>query len=108
LPGWQAVYEELADQGLEIIAVAEDTQGEAAAGPWCDRAGATFATLLARIIHEDVHQKFQVGSCRHFAGAGPGGDLVRSSRTPAIAKCRQGPRARRSRAFGASGVHVHE
>ena len=38
LPGWQAIYEELGDQGLEVISVAQDTGGEAAAGEWFDRA----------------------------------------------------------------------
>lgn len=46
LPGWQAIYEELGDQGLEIISVAQDTGGEAAAGEWFDRANATFTQII--------------------------------------------------------------
>ncbi len=46
LPGWQAIYEELGDQGLEIISVAQDTGGEAAAGEWFDRANATFTQIV--------------------------------------------------------------
>ena len=36
----------MADKGLEIVAVAQDSGGEAAAGPFYDRAKATYATLL--------------------------------------------------------------
>ncbi|MBI2824080.1 MAG: TlpA family protein disulfide reductase [Planctomycetia bacterium] len=46
LPGWQTLYEELKDKGLEIIAVAEDTGGEEAAGKFYDRAKATYTTLI--------------------------------------------------------------
>ena len=46
LPGWQAIYEELGDQGLEIISAAQDTGGEAAAGEWFDRAEATFTQII--------------------------------------------------------------
>lgn len=46
LPGWQAIYEDLGGQGLEIISVAQDTGGEAAAGEWFDRANATFTQII--------------------------------------------------------------
>ncbi len=40
------MYEQLKDQNFEIIAVAEDTAGEAAAGRFYDAAKATFTTLI--------------------------------------------------------------
>ena len=40
------MHEELTDDGFEIVAVAQDSGGEEAAGPHYDRAGATFTTLL--------------------------------------------------------------
>ena len=40
------MYDELKDNNFEIIAVAEDTGGEAAAGEWYDRAEATYTTLI--------------------------------------------------------------
>jgi hypothetical protein len=46
LPGWQKLYEELHGQNFEIIAAAQDTGGEAAAGKWYDAAKATFTTLI--------------------------------------------------------------
>ncbi|HEY4312445.1 MAG TPA: TlpA disulfide reductase family protein [Pirellulales bacterium] len=46
LSGWQALHEELKDKNLAIVAVAEDTAGEEAAGEWYDRAKATYTTLL--------------------------------------------------------------
>ena len=48
LAGWQSLYEELKDRNLQIVAVAEDTAGEAAAGEWYDRAKATYTTLIDR------------------------------------------------------------
>lgn len=42
------MYAELKDQNFELVAVAEDTGGEAAAGKFYDRAGATFTTLIDR------------------------------------------------------------
>lgn len=48
LAGWQTLYEELKDKNFEIVAVAEDTAGEAAAGPWYDKAMATYTTLIDR------------------------------------------------------------
>lgn len=40
------MYEELKGQNFEIVAAAQDTGGEAAAGPWYDAARATFTTLV--------------------------------------------------------------
>ncbi len=46
LVGWQRVYEDLKDQNFEIIAAAQDTGGEEAAGSSYDKAKATYTTLL--------------------------------------------------------------
>jgi peroxiredoxin len=46
LPLWQKVYERLKDKNFELIAVAEDTAGEKAAGKFYDRAHATYTTLI--------------------------------------------------------------
>lgn len=46
IPGWQKVYEDLKDQGFELISVAEDTGGEEAAGKWFDRADPTFTQIV--------------------------------------------------------------
>lgn len=46
LVGWQRVYEELKDDNFEIIAAAQDTGGEEAAGSSYDKAKATYTTLL--------------------------------------------------------------
>lgn len=40
------MYERIGGEGFEIIAVAEDTEGEAAAGRFYDAANATFTTLI--------------------------------------------------------------
>jgi hypothetical protein len=40
------VYEELKDRNFEVIAAAQDTGGEAAAGEWYDKAKATYTTLI--------------------------------------------------------------
>jgi hypothetical protein len=40
------VYAELNERNFEIIAAAQDTGGEAAAGPWYDAANATFTMLV--------------------------------------------------------------
>ena len=44
--GWQPVYEELKRQNFELISVAQDTAGEAAAGPIIDAAKPTYTTLI--------------------------------------------------------------
>lgn len=46
LPGWEAFYRELDDRNFEIVAVAQDTGGEAVAGPYYDAAKASFVTLV--------------------------------------------------------------
>lgn len=43
---WQALYEELKDDGFVIVAAAQDSGGEAAAGPFYDEAGVTFTALI--------------------------------------------------------------
>ena len=44
--GWQPIYEELKRQNFELISVAQDTAGEAAAGPIIDAAKPTYTTLI--------------------------------------------------------------
>jgi hypothetical protein len=46
LPVWQVVRDELRPLGLEIVAVAMDTDGASAAGPWIDAAKPTYPQLL--------------------------------------------------------------
>jgi len=46
LVGWQQVYEDLKDENFEIIAAAQDSGGEEAAGSSYDKAKATYTTLL--------------------------------------------------------------
>ena len=46
MPGWQAVFEDLKDDNFVIIAAAQDTAGEAAAGQFYDQAKAQFVTLV--------------------------------------------------------------
>jgi hypothetical protein len=46
LPVWQEVRSELAPQGLEIVTVAMDTQGAAAAGAWIDAARPEHPSLI--------------------------------------------------------------
>jgi peroxiredoxin len=48
LPVWEQIYRELKGKGLELISVAEDADGEAAAGPHFDRAGASFTQIIDR------------------------------------------------------------
>jgi hypothetical protein len=43
---WQEVREELAPRGFELVTVALDTGGEAAAGPWIQRAQARHPSLI--------------------------------------------------------------
>ena len=40
------MYEELKDKTFDIVAAAQDTGGEAAAGQWYDKAKATYTTLI--------------------------------------------------------------
>src|SRR5215510_10016449 len=46
LPVWQVIREELRPLGLEIVAVAMDTLGAEAAGPWIDAAKTSCPQLL--------------------------------------------------------------
>ena len=46
MPGWQAIYQQLKDQGFEIVAVAEDTNGIQDAGPWITAAHPTYTALI--------------------------------------------------------------
>lgn len=46
MPVWQSLYEELKDQNFEIISAAQDTGGEAAAGPIFDKANVTYTALV--------------------------------------------------------------
>jgi alkyl hydroperoxide reductase subunit AhpC len=46
LPVWQTLYEELADQGLVIIAVSFDTRAPDASRPWIENAAPTYPCLL--------------------------------------------------------------
>jgi peroxiredoxin len=43
---WEPIYQRLKDRGFEIISVAEDSGGEAAAGPTFDSAHVTFVTII--------------------------------------------------------------
>jgi hypothetical protein len=51
------VYSELKAKNFEIVAAAQDTGGEAAAGKWYDAAKATFTTLVDR--QHSVSSNFQ-------------------------------------------------
>ncbi len=46
LPVWQELYASLSDPNFELISVAEDSQGEAAAGSWFDRAKPTYRCVI--------------------------------------------------------------
>ena len=46
MPVWQSIYEELKGKNLEIISAAQDTGGEAAAGPIFDAAGVTYTAII--------------------------------------------------------------
>jgi hypothetical protein len=46
VPVWQSIYEELKSDTFEIISVAEDSAGEAAAGPIFDAAGVTYTSII--------------------------------------------------------------
>ncbi|MFT5048666.1 MAG: CubicO group peptidase (beta-lactamase class C family) [Chlamydiales bacterium] len=79
-------------------------------------AGQTFQSVvkarllkpLARVIHEPRGETPRFGPCRCLASIGPADDLVRSSRTPMLAKCRQGLKGRRSRPFVGFRPRGHE
>jgi tetratricopeptide (TPR) repeat protein len=46
LPGWQAIYQQLKDKNLEIVSVAQDTNGLKDAGPWITAANPTYTALI--------------------------------------------------------------
>lgn len=46
MPVWQSIYEELKDQNFEIISAAQDTGGEAKAGPIFDRAKVSYTAIV--------------------------------------------------------------
>jgi peroxiredoxin len=46
VPKWEPLYQKLKDSNLELISVAEDTAGEAAAGPIFDKAKVSFTTIV--------------------------------------------------------------
>ena len=46
MPVWQSIYEELKDQNFEIVSAAQDTGGEAKAGPIFDRANVTYTAIV--------------------------------------------------------------
>lgn len=46
LPGWQAVHERVAPSGIEVVTVALDSGGAAAARPWIEAASPTHPSLI--------------------------------------------------------------
>jgi len=46
VPVWQVIYDELKDQNFEIISVAQDSGGEAAAGPIYDDGNVTYTAII--------------------------------------------------------------
>lgn len=46
MPVWQSIYDELKSDTFEIISVAQDTAGEAAAGPIFDAAKVTYTSII--------------------------------------------------------------
>lgn len=46
MPVWQSIYEELKSDNFEIISFAQDTGGEAAAGPIFDAANVTYTSVI--------------------------------------------------------------
>ncbi len=46
MPGWQAIYQQLKDKNLEIVSVAQDTNGIKDAGPWITAANPTYTALI--------------------------------------------------------------
>jgi len=46
VPVWQSIYEELKSENFEIISFAQDTGGEAAAGPIFDAGNVTYTTVI--------------------------------------------------------------
>jgi peroxiredoxin len=46
VPKWEPIYQKLKDEKFEVISVAEDTGGEAAAGPIFDAAKVSYTTII--------------------------------------------------------------
>lgn len=46
LGGWETLYKDLKAKNFELVAVAEDTEGEAACGKYYDQAKATYTALI--------------------------------------------------------------
>lgn len=46
MPVWQAIYEEIGSDKFEIISVAQDSGGEAAAGPIFDAANVSYTSII--------------------------------------------------------------
>ena len=46
MPVWQSIYEDLKDQNFELISAAQDTGGEAKAGPIFDRANVSYTAIV--------------------------------------------------------------
>lgn len=46
MPVWQVIYDELKDQNFEIISVAQDSGGEADAGPIFDAGNVTYTSVI--------------------------------------------------------------
>jgi len=77
LPVWQKLYEDIGGDSFEIISVAEDSQGETAAGPWFDRANPTY-----RCIVDETHQISTLFGWRNVPSAAwidEDGRIVRSN-----------------------------
>ena len=63
LPVWQKVYEEIKDKNFELISVAQDTGGLAAAEPWYEKAHVTFTALVdAKHTVSSLYQMVNVPS----------------------------------------------
>lgn len=77
LPVWQALYRELRDKGLVVIAVAFDSGGVAAAEPWIKAANPTYPCLLdPRHIVAELYDMVNVPTA---VWIDEGGTIVRPS-----------------------------
>ncbi len=79
LPGWQKVYAELKDRNFELIAAAQDTGGEPAAGKWYDAAKATFTTLVD--VQHTISSAYQFVNVPMGVWIDERGRVVRPGRT---------------------------
>lgn len=48
LPVWQQLYDSLKDRNFMVVAVAQDSRGAEAAGPWIEKARPTYWSLIDR------------------------------------------------------------